>query len=102
MKALSDMADIACPYLVVMGEDDELSPIEYTYDLFERVTAPKKLVIYEGGRHAVGSAPAAALGENPATLTADWLADRLAGKPLTSEKLFIDDTGRMEVTPVAG
>ncbi len=37
-------AKIKCPYLVLAGEDDQLSPIEYTYDLFETVSAPKQLL----------------------------------------------------------
>ena len=40
------------------------------------------------------------LGENRATMIADWLKDRLDGKPAVSEKLFIDSTGRSTVTPV--
>ena len=94
------IADLKCPYLIVAGEDDELSPIECTYELFDRVTAPKKLVVYEGGLHALGPVPSTALGENRFTLEADWLKDRLDGKPAPSEKVFIDSTGRATVTPV--
>jgi fermentation-respiration switch protein FrsA (DUF1100 family) len=90
---------ITCPYLAVAGGDDELSPIEHTYDLLERITAPKKLVVYEGARHAIGPVPSVALGENPQNLISDWLADRFAGKPMTSEKVYMDSTGRATVSP---
>jgi fermentation-respiration switch protein FrsA (DUF1100 family) len=90
---------ITCPYLAVAGGDDELSPIEHTYDLLERITAPKKLVVYEGARHAIGPVPSVALGENPQNLISDWLTDRFAGKPMTSERVYMDSTGRVTVTP---
>ena len=45
-------------------------------------------------------AASAALGESPATLIVDWLQERLAGKPMKSEKVFIDGAGRASVTPV--
>ena len=90
---------ITCPYLVVAGADDELSPIEHTYDLMDRIKAPKKLVVYEGARHAIGAVPSATLGENPQNVVSDWLADRLAGKSMTSEKVYFDSTGRATITP---
>ena len=97
---LRPVADkIAAPYLVVAGGDDELSPIEHTYELVGRIKAPKKLVVYEGARHAIGPVPSVALSENPQTLMADWLADRFAGKPMKSEKVYIDSTGKQTVTP---
>ena len=34
------VGDIPCPVPIVAGEDDELSPIEFTHDLFERLVAP--------------------------------------------------------------
>ena len=63
--------NITCPYLCVAGADDELSPIEHTHDLLGRINAPKKLVVYEGARHAIGVAPSAMLGENPQNMIAD-------------------------------
>jgi len=90
---------ITCPYLAVAGGDDELSPIEHTYDLMERITAPKKLVVYEGARHAIGPVASVTLGENPQNLISDWLADRLAGKPMRSERVYMDASGRATFTP---
>ena len=89
---------ITCPYLCVAGGDDELSPIEHTYDLLERIIAPKRLVVYEGARHAIGPVPSVALGENPHNLIADWFVDRFADKPMTSEKVYMDSLGRATAT----
>jgi len=88
---------ITCPYLCVAGGDDELSPIEHTHDLMTRIKSAKKLVVYEGARHAIGPVPSVALGENPHNLIADWFVDRFAGKPMTSEKVYFDSTGRATV-----
>ena len=90
---------ITCPYLAVAGGDDELSPIEHTDDLLGLIKAPKKLVVYEGARHALGAVPSVMLGENPLNLVSDWIVDRLAGKPMISEKVYFDSTGRATVTP---
>jgi dipeptidyl aminopeptidase/acylaminoacyl peptidase len=98
---LFSIADkIKCPYLCVAGEDDQLSPIEYSYELFDKIKSPKKLVVYEGAEHGIMGAPSAGLGENPMVMIIDWLEDRLKGKPMKSEKVFIDGVGRATVTPV--
>lgn len=46
--------DIKCPVLIQAGEDDELSPLEFSDELAGMIRSPKKLVIYEGERHAIG------------------------------------------------
>ena len=78
---------IACPYLIIAGEDDELCPIEFVYDFMEEVRGPKVLVVYEGEKHSI---------KNPRsrTLIVDWLADRLRGKPLKAEKIFVPLSGK--------
>lgn len=90
-----------CPYLVQAGEDDELSPIEYTYQLFDEVSMPKQLVVYQGERHAIGGGTAATLGPQWLNMAADWFKDRFAGKPMTSERIYIDLTGRQHKTLVS-
>jgi fermentation-respiration switch protein FrsA (DUF1100 family) len=74
---------ITCPYLIVAGEDDELCPIEFVYDLIEEIGGPKVLVVYEGEKHSI---------RNPRsrTLIVDWLADRLEGKPFKPEKIYVE------------
>ncbi len=86
---------IKCPYLVVAGEDDHLSPIEYTYDLLDTVSAPKQLLLYEGADHGVGNSSAVALGPGTATFIAEWLKDRLDGKPMQTKHLKVDGAGQV-------
>lgn len=91
--------DITAPYLAIAGEDDQLSPIVHTYDLMERITSPKTLVVYEGANHSISEGASVQLGENRQVLMADWLRDRLEGAPLESEKWFIDAAGTTHRTP---
>jgi dipeptidyl aminopeptidase/acylaminoacyl peptidase len=89
---------IECPYMVIAGENDQLSPIEHTERLFELITAPKRLVIYEGANHGVGDAPSVENGEDKSTLLADWLLDRIKGKKAKSERVWVDSSGRATAT----
>ena len=92
---LEGVADqIKCPYLVIAGEDDELSPIEYTYDLLDRIKAPKQLVLYQAEKHALHSAGSSALGPNWGVTIAEWIKDRLEGKPMESKNIFVDLSGQ--------
>ncbi len=78
---------ITCPYLIVAGEDDELCPIEFVYQLMDEVRGPKVLVVYEGEKHSI---------RNPRsrTLIVDWLTDRLQGKPFKPEKIYVELSGK--------
>ncbi len=80
-------ARIRCPYMVVAGEDDELCPIEFAYEVVDEATCPKVLYVYEGERHSL---------RNPAarTIVVDWLKDCLDGKPVTSEKVYVEMSGK--------
>jgi dienelactone hydrolase len=91
---------IAKPYLVVAGEADELSPLEYTERMIASMSCPRRLVVYADSRHSVGNVPSANLGPFPPTLIADWLVARLNGKPMTSERWLVDATGRVIKTPI--
>src|SRR5262245_18938348 len=86
------------PYLVVAGEADELSPLEHTERMIGTMTGPRQLVIYADSRHSVGNVPSANLGPFAPTLIADWLVARLNGKPMTSERWFVEATGRVTKT----
>jgi len=79
---------IKCPYLIVAGEFDELSPIAHAYDLYNEVTVPRKIVVYEGESHANTQ------DVDAQTIVADWLKDGLDGKTLLSESIIIDRMGR--------
>ena len=80
-------AKIQCPYMVAAGEDDELCPIEFVYQFMDEATCPKVLYVYEGERHSI---------RNPAarTIIVDWLKDCLDGKPVTSEKVYVEMSGK--------
>jgi dienelactone hydrolase len=91
---------IRAPYLCLAGEADELSPMEHTERMFKAMQAPRNLVVYQDSRHSVGGVPAANLGPNPAILMADFMAARFAGAPLTSERWYVDATGRVTKTPL--
>jgi len=90
---------IKVPYLCVAGEDEELSPLEYTEKMFSVMSAPRQLIVYQESKHSVGFVPSANLGPNPYTTMSEWMRDRMAGKPLTSEKWYVDNTGKVNKTP---
>jgi dienelactone hydrolase len=90
---------VRCPYLCLAGEADELSPLIYTERLFEALTVPKRLVIYQDARHSLGASPSTMLGPSPRTLVADWLVARLAGQSMESERWYVESSGRVVRTP---
>nr|WP_246206215.1 alpha/beta hydrolase [Propylenella binzhouense] len=96
-----DVGRIACPYLCLAGECDELSPLEHTERLVGALKGPKQLVVYEGSRHSIRG-PAANNGPHPQTLIADWTEARLRGDPLASERWFVEAGGRVQKTPLRG
>ncbi len=75
-----------------------MSPLEYTERMIATMSAPRQLVIYAESRHSVGNVPAANLGPFPATLVADSLVARFAGKSFKSERWFVEPTGRIAVS----
>jgi fermentation-respiration switch protein FrsA (DUF1100 family) len=87
---------IKAPVLIQAGEDDELSPIEFTDELIASIRTPKRFVIYEGERHAIGGGNSSSyLGEHWLTAMADWCVDRIEGKPAPNERVFIDGFGQV-------
>ena len=66
---------IKCPTLLVMGEFDELCPLEDADRLFEMLQCPKELWIYENETHTFGSRLPDFYLE-----VADWMRDALDGK----------------------
>jgi dienelactone hydrolase len=91
---------IKCPVLIQAGEDDELSPIEFTDELLKKIKPAKKFVVYEGERHAIGGNNLSSyLGENWFTMLADWCLDRIDGKPAPNERMFINGFGQANVMP---
>ena len=92
---------ITVPYLCVAGEAEELSPVQHSENLVKALKGPKRMVIYQDSRHSVGNVPAANLGPFPPILVADWMADRLAGKPFPSERWYVTATGQINKTPLS-
>ena len=90
---------IRVPYLCVAGEAEELSPLVHSERLLQSVKGPKQMVVYQDSRHSVGSVPAANLGPFPPILVADWMADRLAGKPFASERWYVTASGQINKAP---
>lgn len=90
---------IACPYLIVGGEDDQLSDIGDTVDHMNRVTAPKTLIIYQGEDHGLHSARSGQLGPEAFSTAADWLQDRARGKNEASSFSVVDMTGKVTRRP---
>ena len=93
------LSDIKSPVLIQAGQDEELSPIECTDDVVSKLSVNKKLVYYEGERHAIGGGSAAYFGENWYSMLADWCQDRVNGKEAPNEKVLINTMGQQEVTP---
>ena len=85
---------IRCPYLVVAGEDDNLSPIEFTYELLESIKSPKQLLLYQGDRHSINASSSSALGPSSGVYVAEWLRDRLDGQPMESKNILVDMMGQ--------
>ena len=63
------------------------------------MSAPRQLLVYQESKHSVGFVPSANLGPNPYITMADWMRDRLDGKPLAAERWHVDNTGRVNKTP---
>ena len=61
---------------------------------------PRRLVVYQDSRHSVGNVASTNLGPTPTGLVADWMAARLAGKPMTSERWYVESSGRVVKTPL--
>jgi dipeptidyl aminopeptidase/acylaminoacyl peptidase len=89
---------IRVPYLCVTGESDELSPLEFAEQMFAAMSAPRQLVIYQDSRHGIGNVSSATLGPSVPALVADWMAARLAGEPMASDRWFVDAGGRVNKT----
>ncbi|HXQ52349.1 MAG TPA: alpha/beta hydrolase [Stellaceae bacterium] len=95
---LPQAGKIKCPVLIQAGDDDELSPIEFSHALMDKIKAPKTFVVYEGERHSIGGGGAAQLGENWFTMLADWCLDRVNGKEAPNEHVFITALGQAKTT----
>ncbi|MGE0736629.1 MAG: alpha/beta hydrolase family protein [Alphaproteobacteria bacterium] len=96
------VSSLTCPYMVVGGDLDELSPIKHTYELSKHVPGKVDLVIYQNERHAPGRATSAQFGPHWYSTMADWLAARVRdGKPLEKSQFrFVKSSGQVEERPM--
>ena len=86
---------VKCPYLLVGGEDDQLTPVEYGLQLMDLLSSPKQMLMYEGALHSVSGAPSTTNGPNTGAFIADWYVDRFAGKPMPSKLMKVDAGGQI-------
>ena len=89
---------ITVPYLTMAGEADELSPLKNAERMYAAMSGPRRLVVYADARHSLGAVPSTALGPSPGILAADWMVAMFAGRPMISERWFIDPAGRINKT----
>jgi fermentation-respiration switch protein FrsA (DUF1100 family) len=92
---------IKTPFQVFAGEADELCPLPYSEDFVKALGGPKQIVIYQDSRHSIGGVPSVANGPEPRTYQPEWMMARLAGKPMPSERWFVEASGRIVKTPLA-
>ena len=92
--------NIRVPYLCVAGEAEELSPLDHTERMLAQIPGPKRFVIYQDARHAIGATASVNLGPYPPTMVADWMIERFAGKPFASERWYVEGSGNVVKTPL--
>src|SRR5579862_7764877 len=80
-------------YFVACGEYDQLCPLEYTDAFVKALGGPKTLIVYKGDNHSIAFTTSSTAGPDPRATQADWLAARLEGKPLQSERWVVDYDG---------
>lgn len=94
------MPRMSAPWLVVAGDEDELSPVEHSYDLARQCPAAAPMLVYQQGRHALSlPTPSVALGPNWLTYAGDWLLDRVTGVPVTDYVDYVLPSGQVERRP---
>jgi dienelactone hydrolase len=92
---------IRAPFLCIAGEADELCPNQYTELMLREMSGPRQLMVYQDARHSIAGVPAAVNGPAYGPLMADWMLARLNGKPMTSERMYVEASGKIDRTPYA-
>jgi pimeloyl-ACP methyl ester carboxylesterase len=94
------MPKMEIPWLVIAGDEDELSPMEHSYDLAGLSPSPSPMLVYQQGRHALSlPTPSVANGPNWLTYSADWLLDRVNGVPAEDFVDYVLPSGQIERRP---
>jgi pimeloyl-ACP methyl ester carboxylesterase len=83
---------IKAPVLLMHGEFDELNPLEPVVDIYERITAPKEMWVFEDQFHPLGGVAAYMLG-----CGIDWLLARMRGEgiPGNDRRRYIRENGEV-------
>ncbi|MPZ59844.1 MAG: alpha/beta hydrolase [Propionibacteriales bacterium] len=85
---------ITAPTLATVGEYDPRSPIDEVYELFDLIRAPAQLWVFADQHHGanVRGSDANQWYADHHSMAADWLRERLDGKPIDSpgETLYIE------------
>lgn len=90
------LGGMTVPWMVVAGESDELSSVQWVYEMARRCPTPSTLLIYQGARHALTESLAPVLGVPWRAALADWLLDRVKGVPAHDESHYVTATGAQE------
>jgi pimeloyl-ACP methyl ester carboxylesterase len=89
--------EMSVPWLVIAGDEDELSPIGHTYELAALAKGPAPLLVYAQGRHALSApTPSVVLGPHWVGYAADWLLDRVGGAPAADYFHYVTPNGDIE------
>jgi dienelactone hydrolase len=91
---------VKAPFLIAAGEADELCPLEQTEAFTRALGGPKQLVVYQDSRHSLNGA-SVSNGPDPRVMQAEWITRRLQGKPMQSERWYVENSGRVAKTALA-
>ena len=75
---------IECPSLLTVGQYDPRSPLTEVFDLYDSMTAPRELWVYQDQHHNTnmkGSFATQWAGDHH-SMSADWLKARMSGRPI--------------------
>lgn len=83
---------IECPFLMIHGEFDELTPLEEAIETYESVLPPKEIWVMENEFHPIGP-----VGSDWLSSVGDWLLQMLEGKfdREMDRRLFWKKTGEV-------
>lgn len=108
MDNRGDVARLACPAALMVGEYDPRSPLEEVLELFSKATGSAELWIFADQHHQVtvtGALQPKNWMNDIHAFAMDWLADRLGGKPMphAGRVLYLDQgRGPHSSDPVYG
>jgi dipeptidyl aminopeptidase/acylaminoacyl peptidase len=80
---------VTCPFLIVAGEYDPLSPLEDVEETFENLRGPKELWVLENEFHVISRAHSHFGSVLAYNFLADWLKDALDGKVPNGQRRYV-------------